>query len=263
MPNPLIRGRTNNLAAFRPPRGPALQLWLDAGFGVYQDAARTTPAVADTDPIGGWTDRSGKGNHASQATAGLRPTLKLAQINGRPTVLWTAASAQYLSADSAAAAFAGTNIPLTLIAVMRYVTNSGQFSFTLASTVSANQRGEFYQSSTPTHQITLRTDANVTPLTTGGTNPGTTFHLVTFLVDGTNATILQEGVVVAGPTSQGSGAYTYNNLTLGGLVSTTPVAGVYLNGHVAELLWWNVALTAGEQQYVRMAMAKKYGISST
>jgi hypothetical protein len=202
-----------------------MQIWFDAGVGTYQDAARTTSASADTDPVGGWTDLSGKGNHASQATAGLRPTLKLAQQNNRPSLLWTAASAQYLSADAAGAAFAGTNIPVTIIAAMRYVTNSGQFSFCLASTSSANPRGEFYQASTPQYQITLRNDAAVQTVTTGGTSPGTNPHVVSYLFDGTNASIFQDGASVAGPTAVTSATYTYNNLTIGGLVSTTPVAG--------------------------------------
>ncbi len=63
--------------------GGALQLWLRADVGVYQDAARTTPAVADGDPVGGWADQSGQGNHASQATAGNKPLLKLNIVNGR------------------------------------------------------------------------------------------------------------------------------------------------------------------------------------
>ena len=263
MPQPIRRRRLSSQAAFLPPQPANLQLWLDAGLGVFQDTARTTPAVADTDPIGGWTDQSGKGNHASQATAGLRPVLKLSQINGRPTVLWTAASTQYLSANSAAAAFAGTNIPLTLITVMRYVTNSGQFSFTLASSVSANPRGEFYQNSTPRYNMSLIDDTAVNRLGIGATNPGTSPHIVSYMADGSNGQIWQDGASVVGPTAYASGAYTYNNLTLGGLVSTTPVAGVYLNGHVAELLWWNVALSAGEHQSVRAALATKYGISST
>lgn len=49
---------------------------------LYQDAARTTLATADTDPVGSWTDTSGNNNHAfSSSTA--RPLLKLAIVNGQ------------------------------------------------------------------------------------------------------------------------------------------------------------------------------------
>lgn len=56
-------------------------LWLKGNGTFWQDAARTTPAVADNDPIGSWEDASGVGNHAvSSLTA--RPLLKLGILNG-------------------------------------------------------------------------------------------------------------------------------------------------------------------------------------
>lgn len=75
-------------APWTPASLPGLQLWLSADVGVYQDAARTTPAVATNDPVGGWADQSGQGHHVSQATAGNRPLLQLAQQNGRPSLLF-------------------------------------------------------------------------------------------------------------------------------------------------------------------------------
>jgi len=63
-----------------------LQLWLKADAGTYQDAAMTVPAVLDTDPIGGWQDQSGNGNHVTQVMAGKKPLLKLNQQNTLPAV---------------------------------------------------------------------------------------------------------------------------------------------------------------------------------
>lgn len=58
-------------------RGGEQGAWFDPSdiTTVFQDAAGTTRAVAN-DPVGLILDKSGRGNHASQATAGLRPTLK-------------------------------------------------------------------------------------------------------------------------------------------------------------------------------------------
>ncbi len=53
--------------------------------GFYQDAARTTPATVDGDPVGSWTS-AGSGGHASQATAGARPILKKGVLNGHDVV---------------------------------------------------------------------------------------------------------------------------------------------------------------------------------
>jgi hypothetical protein len=65
-----------------------LTLWLDASDAstLFQNDNGTTPAVADTNPVGYWGDKSGAGRNAIQATAGSRPTLKLAIQAGRPVV---------------------------------------------------------------------------------------------------------------------------------------------------------------------------------
>ncbi|MFA5053955.1 MAG: hypothetical protein WC565_07840 [Parcubacteria group bacterium] len=61
-------------------------LWLDAAQETYQDAAKTTPADGDGDPIGCWADLSGNGRDFSQGTADNKPTLQLSEINGLPVI---------------------------------------------------------------------------------------------------------------------------------------------------------------------------------
>ncbi len=58
--------------------------WWKADGTLWQDSARTTPAVADADPVGAWDDASGNGRHLLQATAGKRLALKLGIVNGKP-----------------------------------------------------------------------------------------------------------------------------------------------------------------------------------
>jgi hypothetical protein len=65
----------------------ALKVWLGGGAELWQDTARTSPALADGDPVAALGDRSGSGNHFLQATASKRPTLKLGVTpTGRPVV---------------------------------------------------------------------------------------------------------------------------------------------------------------------------------
>lgn len=61
-------------------------LWLKADAGLYTTSGGSTPATADGDPVGRWEDQSGNSRHLLQATAGLRPTLKLAIKNSRSVV---------------------------------------------------------------------------------------------------------------------------------------------------------------------------------
>jgi hypothetical protein len=78
----LLSGRT---AQFTPLSLPGLADWYDFSdlSTLFQDAARTTPAAADADPLGGMLDKSGNGRHLSQSTSTRRPALKLAVQNGR------------------------------------------------------------------------------------------------------------------------------------------------------------------------------------
>ena len=52
--------------------------WFDPSdlSTLYQDAAGTTPVTAVEQPVGRMLDKSGRGNHATQATTTSRPTLK-------------------------------------------------------------------------------------------------------------------------------------------------------------------------------------------
>jgi hypothetical protein len=59
---------------------------LRSDAGLYQDAAGTTPATANNDPVGLWQDQSGNNRHVSQSTTGLRSKITTNQFNGKPAV---------------------------------------------------------------------------------------------------------------------------------------------------------------------------------
>lgn len=82
----------------------------------YQDSARTTLAVANNDPVGSWTDAFG-GLHAIQATAGKRPLLKTAVLNGYDVVQWDGVDDYMESAMTAKPSH-------TIFLVMRKLTNA-------------------------------------------------------------------------------------------------------------------------------------------
>jgi hypothetical protein len=74
-----------------------LRFWYKADGTLFQDSARTTPAVPGTDPVGDWDDASGGGFHVAQVTAGQRPVLTANVQNGKPGVRFTRASSQFLT----------------------------------------------------------------------------------------------------------------------------------------------------------------------
>lgn len=80
-----------------------LELWLRGDLGTFQDVAMTIPAVLNGDPIGGWQDQSGSGNHATQAALGQQPNLQLAVVNGMSVVRLIRANSDFLEILTGAA----------------------------------------------------------------------------------------------------------------------------------------------------------------
>lgn len=75
-----------------PPDSANLQLLFRSDTGLFKDLAGATPATLDGDAIALWQDQSGNHGDLAQATAADRPVLKLAQINGLPSVRFNGTS---------------------------------------------------------------------------------------------------------------------------------------------------------------------------
>ncbi len=80
-------------------------LWAMSDFGTYQESTLATPSVAGG-VVGAWADRSANARHLVQAGAdGLKPTLQLAIINGKPVIRGDGTN-DYLSTAYSAAGIA-------------------------------------------------------------------------------------------------------------------------------------------------------------
>jgi hypothetical protein len=115
---------------------------------MFQDSAGTTPVTATGQPVGLIRDKSGRGSHASQATAASRPTLQqdasgfyYLSFDGVDDGLVTAANVDF-SATSKITVAAGVNFSnttnaniVTLSPTAFYAANPGAFEVT-ASEVS-------------------------------------------------------------------------------------------------------------------------------
>ena len=73
----MLRGVGGGKVAFTPASLPGLALWLDA---------TAITGLVDADPVGTWSDQSGNGRDATQATAAKKPTYKTNIQNGKPVV---------------------------------------------------------------------------------------------------------------------------------------------------------------------------------
>jgi hypothetical protein len=64
-------------------------VWYDPSdlSTLFQDSAGTTPVTTAGQPVGKMLDKSGRGNHATQATSAKRPTYAVAPLGGRRNLL--------------------------------------------------------------------------------------------------------------------------------------------------------------------------------
>jgi len=261
MPNPIRRRRLGRSGVFTVPERGSLQLWLRGDKGLYSDAALTTPATADGTAIGGWMDQSGLLHNATQATAGNRPVLKLAGINGMPAVLFTAASSQWLAANGAAAAFSGSNMPGTVMMAVMPVSTGTQIFFGFGNSGSAPPRWFFDLSAGNGWASVRESDGGSSVNILGGTND-TNGHVLTWVSPGTTMQINDNGVNAVGPSTQAVGTSTFNNATVGA-INLNGSLSTFTNAYIAELFAWSTALSAVEQQTVRRYLEQKYRIAGT
>lgn len=100
-----------------------LTLWLKSDAGLFQDAAGTTPATSDNDPVGLWQDQSGNNFHVSQSSAPNRPILKLNVINGLLPAISFSGGPRLVRAAVALSSLVGTNT--ATIFIVQYQNGGG------------------------------------------------------------------------------------------------------------------------------------------
>ncbi len=227
-------------AAFVPTDIAGLQLWLKADAGLYQDAAMTTLAVLDADPVGGWADQSGNANHATQATVDNRPLLKLAIQNSKAVVRFRES---YSSLRTAA--FSSALHPKTIILVYSQPSTSAQtYVFdglasnqtqldSQAPNVNAAYAGAyiFYTESYPLAMCVM-----------------------SIIFNGANSFMIKNGIQQAvGDT----GTTAMTGLTLGASGGAT---GSGLVGDIAEFLIYNSALSTANRQAVESYLNSRWAV---
>lgn len=85
-----IRVRDNNFYQYDPGDEGGLILNLDASVAtsLFTNSTMTSNVVASGDPVGGWQDQSGQGNHLIQASTTLRGSYSSAGLLERPAVIF-------------------------------------------------------------------------------------------------------------------------------------------------------------------------------
>lgn len=225
-----------------------LVTWLKSDYGVTTSGSNVT----------NWTDFSGLGNNASQATSTKQPTFVTNAVNGFPALSFDGTS-DYMQLPSGMAGFAGTTIyivasPTTITLARRLldfgsgVTNNN--NLTVSEFVSGANKGSSlvsYNGST----------SSIVSSTTGLT--ASTFQVLEYLQNANNG-----GTLFTNGTQTATGTVTNINQ----VTRTTNVIGAACNnndwfsGSIAEVLVYNTALTPTDRGNVQTYLKNKYGINA-
>lgn len=214
--------------------------WYKGDAGLYQDSAKTTPATADTNPVGAWADQSAAGHDVLQATSGKRPILKVGILNGFPVV-------RADGIDDLLAAAYTRNQPHAVLLVAKVTSPSNSY---LADGTATNQ-SSVIAASTSTARIYA--GASVVDITAGVDTTEWLIWAARFNGASSHLAILDR--TAAG----NAGATNPGGLTL----FNAGAEGQAMAGDMAEVIVCNAALSDAEVNAATAYLATKYGLTGT
>ncbi len=235
-----LSGSTTLKRIIAPTNISGLQLWLKADGTLWQDSARTTPATADSDPVGAWDDASGNGRHFTQATSGKRPLLRTSILNSKAIVRFDKTD-DYLTNTTF-----GYSAAFTAFIVFK-TTGLTPYQHLLES----NGGG--------TAQVMVNSGAaNLFNMTKTYTSPTyTSWHILEFNRDGSN-----NGEIRVNNVSIGTG-------TMSSATGTSMFLGIYqdgtsepFGGDMAEIILYDSVLSSTDRADVTNYLNNKYGLST-
>ena len=215
---------------------------------LFQDAAGTIPVTATGQPVGLMRDKSGRGNHASQATAASRPIFR--DVGGL----------RYLECDgvddgmvTSSIDFTGTDKMFVCVGVRKLSDSSPDGTILETSTAADANNGAFYLRSSaggqPNYQAlsrgTIFSSSNVSPVPA----PDTSVLTVTSGI-ATPSIITRRNGVQASPNLATQGTGNYGNYPLylfrrGG--TTLPFNGLFFGAVIAGAVYSAVQIAAAER----------------
>lgn len=244
----IVKAALSNPAGVQPDSVAGLTLWFkaDAITGLSDGAAVST-----------WTDSSANVNSATQASGSLQPLYKTNILNGNPVVRFDGSNDTLATGSNTGLT---GNQAMTAFAVFKSTATSGDYPAIFS-------------------QNPGTTDLGVS-LTLNGNRPGLDFWVdrwrVTTALNNTSFYIIS-AVKVAGVISPNTSIYNNETLAAGAVEGSnnTPnitnnvmklgtldgTGGRFFAGDVAEIIIYNVALSATDQQNIENYLSIKYAIA--
>jgi hypothetical protein len=214
-----------------------LRMWLRADAGVTADA---------NNQIAIWADQSSNGNNVTQVNTANQPALVGNAMNGQPVVHFNGSSS-YLTLPSGLNS--NSALPVTLVVVTRSATSlQGLFDS------APNQANTFRFFSNYVELWSQSPCVTLAPPSSGA---------ITSVISQANGSNNRTLDVYLNGLEQGGGVKTGNNspvAIINGQIGRIN-SGYYYNGDIAEVLFYNRALSSDERVQVEAYLNTKYGVA--
>lgn len=217
-----------------------------------------TMGLANNAPIASYVDPAGA--TWIQASGPAQPLFQTAGINSLPSVLFAAASSQFLTSDALAANYTGTDKPMTVIALVFVSAAGTAYTYVNCGGSGANNPCIDIRASVGSKWVILRTDSAASSATATSTaNVTAAATIVTYVTDGTNATIRVNGVRDTTDAAQDVGLMTLNQFTIG--ARRTGANTQFFDGNLGPIIIASGAMGLSQIQYCERGIALQYGIT--
>jgi hypothetical protein len=230
----------DSLSKLDPKTIPGLVGWYDFAdiTSLFTNTTRTTPVTADGNAIAGVTDKSGTGNHLSQATAGSRPTFKAPIVGSKN-------GARFDGGDFLDAAANSYAQPVTIFVAGKQNATNVTNVFVGGVSADLNYAGvnsALWQMYAGTAQTASTAD--------------TSWHSHAAVYNGASSTLEVDGTTKTIGGTVGTNAL--NIIRIGG-TTTAPTGN--LTGDIGEVLIFNRALSAMERRAVTRYLNFKFALA--
>jgi hypothetical protein len=215
-------------------------LWLRADVGAFTDTGRTTPVASDGDLIAGWQDYSGQGKHLSQSTSSKRPTWKVNIAGGRPVARLDGVD-DFMDAGSAVLSGASAFTAL----IVHKTTGDNIW----AGGIPAVTNNQLRIGQGGTYTLSMFDGAN-NPISLTAAPARTVWTVATYQ-NGPHFWV--NGVSRDNAGTIGNMSEQRFFIDFGG--TTAPV-----NGDVAEIIIYNVAITTAQRQQVERYLSRRFAL---
>lgn len=232
---------------------------------IWLDAADSSTITLDSGAVSAWSDKSGNGIDATQTTAGYRPVVNTAALNGLDTLTFDG-SDDFLYLDGAKtltkAATVFTTFLVTSASVNTGATLKRLVNFSLGDTTTG-ARHLLGLLSSQVRATQRRLDADAGYSKYGTHTAGARMLEITSDWSGATITLGIDGTRSTSATGQGSGGTSNTASTEVAIGGTASVSGQCISGDIAELVCISGTVTTADRQKVEGYLAWKWGTQAS